>query len=105
MNELKECPFCGGKATISKTIDGMNWQIVCRGECRCMSAYFAQKEKAIAAWNRRPTPENKVYAEWIADEYEYNRCSECGFEHDSPEFVTPYCPHCGACMEQEEEHD
>lgn len=59
MDELKPCPFCGGKATISKTIDGMNWQIVCRGECRCMSAYFAQKEKAIATWNRRPAPENK----------------------------------------------
>lgn len=59
MNELKPCPFCGGKATISKTIDGMNWQIVCRGECRCTSAYFAQKENTVAAWNRRAAPENK----------------------------------------------
>ncbi|MFR5049414.1 MAG: Lar family restriction alleviation protein [Faecalispora sporosphaeroides] len=59
MDELKPCPFCGGKASIGKTIDGMNWQIVCRGECRCTSAYFAQKENAVAAWNRRPATENK----------------------------------------------
>lgn len=57
--KLLPCPFCGGKASIGKTIDGMNWQIVCRGECRCTSAYFAQKENAVAAWNRRPAPENK----------------------------------------------
>ncbi|WP_159459805.1 hypothetical protein [Scatolibacter rhodanostii] len=44
----------------------------------------------------------KAYAEWIPDEYGYAHCSECGYEHDSPEYVTQYCPGCGACMEQED---
>lgn len=24
------------------------------------------------------------------------------YEHDSPEYITPYCPHCGAKMDEEE---
>lgn len=39
------------------------------------------------------------HGEWMPDDYEYNRCSECGYEHDTPEYVTPYCPGCGAKME------
>lgn len=41
------------------------------------------------------------HGEWIADDYECNHCSECGYEHDVPEYVTPYCPGCGAKMEGE----
>ena len=37
---------------------------------------------------------------WVADKYEYCRCSECGWEWDEPEMVTPYCPSCGARMEE-----
>lgn len=47
----------------------------------------------------------KVYGEWIKDDYGYFyrfHCSECGHEHDSPEYITPYCPHCGAKMDEEE---
>ena len=44
----------------------------------------------------------KVYGEWIEDDYGYFHCSECGYEHDSPEYITPYCPHCGAKMDEEE---
>ena len=36
--------------------------------------------------------------EWIEDDYAFNRCSECGYEFDSPEIKTPYCPNCGAKM-------
>ena len=43
--------------------------------------------------------DEQVYGEWIEDDYSYFHCSQCGYEHDSPEYVTPYCPHCGACME------
>ena len=42
------------------------------------------------------------HGEWIPDNYEYNHCSECGYEHDSSEYVTPYCPNCGAKMDLEE---
>ena len=40
------------------------------------------------------------HGEWIPDDYEYNHCSECSYEHESPEYVTPYCPNCGAKMEE-----
>lgn len=40
-----------------------------------------------------------TYGEWIADVNGYNRCSACGWEWDDPEYVTPYCPHCGAEMD------
>lgn len=42
------------------------------------------------------------YGEWIEDAYSYFHCSECGYEHDSPEYITPYCPNCGAKMDEEE---
>ena len=41
--------------------------------------------------------------EWIEDDYAFNRCSECGYEFDSPEIKTPYCPNCGAKMDNEED--
>lgn len=44
----------------------------------------------------------KAYGMWIEDDYGYFHCSECGYEHDSPEYITPYCPHCGANMDEEE---
>ena len=43
---------------------------------------------------------------WIADDYMYYHCSECGYEHDNPEYTTPFCPGCGAKMDKEEQnHD
>ena len=45
------------------------------------------------------------YAEWIPDDYEYNHCSGCGFEHDTPEYVTPFCPLCGAKMDEDIENE
>lgn len=39
------------------------------------------------------------YGEWIEDAYGYFHCSECGFEFDEPENVTPFCQSCGARME------
>lgn len=39
------------------------------------------------------------YGEWIEDDYAYNRCSACGWEWDDREYVTPYCPNCGARMD------
>ncbi|MDO5399309.1 MAG: hypothetical protein Q4G33_15450 [bacterium] len=39
------------------------------------------------------------HGKWIPDDYMYYRCSECGYEHDTPEYITPFCPHCGAKMD------
>ena len=40
-----------------------------------------------------------VHGHWIDDSYGFYHCSECGWEWDYPEMVTPYCPHCRARMD------
>ncbi len=57
-----------------------------------------EKLAEIPAADVRP----ERYGQWIEDEYAYNRCSECGFEYEGPEYVTPYCPNCGAKMDGED---
>lgn len=55
--ELKECPFCGGKAKVTRTIyyefyvrclnTGMN-------DCRLMpQTFLGRRKEAIEAWNTR----------------------------------------------------
>ena len=62
MDELKSCPFCGGKL-IEKNIaiqydeSGLNrvrdfFSAVC-SECGCRTAKFYNWNSAIIAWNRR----------------------------------------------------
>lgn len=41
------------------------------------------------------------HGEWISDDCGYYHCSECGFEYDEQEQISPYCPHCGAKMDKE----
>ncbi|WP_418830660.1 zinc-finger-containing protein [Ruminococcus sp.] len=43
-----------------------------------------------------PAVETQGRGEWIPDDYAYYHCSECGYEQDEPEYVSPYCPKCGA---------
>ena len=71
-NEIKPCPFCGGKYTVNLSdcsecfscvdeppCDGCNWVkhlIVCNvnlGGCGAASGLYDTEEKAIEAWNRR----------------------------------------------------
>lgn len=43
-------------------------------------------------------PEQKM-GEWVYGEFDIPHCSICG--HDvMPNMVSPYCPHCGAKMEE-----
>ena len=58
MNELKECPFCGSKAELMLASDN-GWVVACQGECEAQTCSWVAPKNAIAAWNRRPTPENK----------------------------------------------
>ena len=66
MPELKECPFCGGKAEL-KT--GVAWNsyptayIIC-GNCQARTATYTDDKcngsglfEAIGAWNRRSDPD------------------------------------------------
>ena len=65
MNELKPCPFCGGKAAVvSAQISGV-WFIRCKSctamigrktktiSTLCGKEYFETREAAEIAWNRR----------------------------------------------------
>lgn len=59
MKELKECPFCGAKATIHKTLQEA-WMVSCdkqyksNKEPHCgASIVLPNKDDAIRAWNRR----------------------------------------------------
>lgn len=64
------------------------------------------EEKAVEKWNRRADTETSVtYGDWVYGENGYAHCSECGYEHESPEYVTPFCPGCGARMDEEEQNE
>lgn len=105
--KLKECPFCGSKSVVIEDnpdiITGEeDWLIICNG---CESAFLGSndaipctKAELVDRWNSRAGTE-RVSGEWIEDDYGYNRCSECGYEHELPEKKTPYCPGCGANMD------
>ena len=67
MAELKECPFCGGEADIDEiagnpdTDEPYAWEVGCK---KCNIGWYEEtKEKAIAMWNRRAAPENKLTLE------------------------------------------
>lgn len=59
-DELKPCPFCGGKAMYYWCAGpiGINGKpevqhcILCVG-CKATSLWSVDKQKAVAAWNRR----------------------------------------------------
>lgn len=65
MDELKPCPFCGGKAKIINYIDSRFFPTVNKAYVKCIKCHssgdvFKQKnnsidyiEEAIEAWNRR----------------------------------------------------
>ena len=91
--KLKPCPFCGGEATFMRYSAGS----IGAGCRKCAIMFFVlngNELKAAEAWNRRA----EQTGEWLEDEYGYCRCSRCGYEHDQPETITPYCPECGARM-------
>lgn len=73
--ELKPCPFCGGETAELITCKEVNCHnedcesccamtiAVCcnmiKGGCGAVGGYYAEREEAIKAWNRRADDENK----------------------------------------------
>lgn len=98
--KLKPCPFCGGYPNVEYVDDKTQVYMVC-SECGIEQDLYKSLDKALEAWNRRVI-EEVHYGKWSEDDYGYYHCFECGFEHDSPEYTTLYCPECGAKMEVEE---
>ncbi len=60
--DLKPCPFCGGKAVISKIVGlwivGCNHDFLCYGNINHVTLLHITQEQAIEAWNRRADDEN-----------------------------------------------
>lgn len=52
--ELKACPFCGGKPALSTDADIDVWRLECSNAgCWIQTRSYRTKDTAIAAWNRR----------------------------------------------------
>lgn len=49
--------------------------------------------------NNMPPAIVRKHGKWIEDDYGYNSCSNCRYEFDESDYKTPYCPECGAEME------
>lgn len=123
MNELRPCPFCGGRAVdLHATYYGggerrnkprVAFYVRC-GACGARGPMFKargegfspiserdhdrQRARALDAWNRRAERTCRMGAP-IDGEY---RCSECGYlqketyRHDKGWDKPRYCSHCGA---------
>lgn len=54
--QLKPCPFCGGKAVLRHFYPAfgarMRSKVICK-KCRCNSGEWGRTDKAVEAWNRR----------------------------------------------------
>ncbi len=49
---LKPCPFCGGKAVLNTGYPMGLWTVRCN-ECRGKISRYHSRKEAEAAWNRR----------------------------------------------------
>ena len=118
MDKLRPCPFCGGKAVmISEPITHDRFLVACknRGDmCKCepCTNWFATREEAAEAWNRRVNDAPVRRGHWIGEGdgyadgelvYDVWNCSECDYciddGTDDPECLPKYCPGCGAKMD------
>lgn len=55
MVELKACPFCGGEAELRGHKAPEFWVGCSKMGCKATTEGFGDQERAIAAWNTRPT--------------------------------------------------
>lgn len=52
------CPFCSEDSKIKVVTTGVTFKIRC-GKCGAQTKVFDNKEDAIAAWERRPSNDDK----------------------------------------------
>ena len=128
MDELKPCPFCGGKAEFVRTAIKTKGSWCDAVYVRCTNCdsrsnrvlYSAKMHKndseyreAQESWNRRynnsiPATDVApvVHGEWLLKQNDVSMCCECSscghyprFNKDHFEFLSLYCPNCGAKMD------
>lgn len=103
--ELKDCPFCGGKAyRVYGGDDEKPIEYVMCTSCHAMTEALPTVEEVAERWNRREERTCRI----IEDMCGLAHCSECGYEfypYDCsgiPEEGVPYeydgryCKNCGA---------
>lgn len=58
-------------------------------------------------WVSKDEVVKRKEAHWIGDELDFFYCSNCKWDWDSSDYVTRYCPNCGAKMTGKEamKHD
>ena len=57
---LKRCPFCGGKAKLTDLTKAPESWVECT-ECGARTRFFSNSEEdAVSAWNARPIDDDKV---------------------------------------------
>lgn len=100
MDELRPCPFCGGKPVAIETHPGAGF-IECT-QCGCaMDEYEAGDPETLTKhWNRRAERTCHIdmpVIDWETGETDYV-CSACGFSADPQDWAETYdyCPRCGA---------
>lgn len=59
-NNLKPCPFCGGKAKIFMTMGKSGYGVECENNCIFFFGQFVTCKHAIEAWNRRAGEESNA---------------------------------------------
>ena len=99
MDELKPCPFCGGKPERVYKSSGQTTHIECTG-CKAQFPKSTMSNRYDEAWNTRVerTCHNTSYR---LDESRFH-CSECEFgcwvkdASDGRDKPPSYCPNCGA---------
>lgn len=85
MEELKPCPFCGGRP-VEHYPGGTAYGIECE-DCHIGTSYVCldQHEKAIEAWNRREYELERDELLDIADEMEsFSEREYCAYGIDEP---------------------
>lgn len=97
---LKTCPLCGNDASLHTVdLDDRNWIVECKN-CRLQTSWCGDKNAAVEKWNtRKSEKEAPATGEWVYGEYDIPHCSECGTEVKE---ISPFCPQCGARMEEDE---
>lgn len=110
---LLPCPFCGGKALITRFEQGIDAYYVVCGNPKCLAGigFELPEAEAIAAWNTRTERTCKPQGEWErvsqTQEIRHIYC-ECGeyfgaderdsfpFAIETKAYLPNYCQNCGA---------
>ena len=96
--KLKPCPFCGGKASIHKWKYADDYDVTCESCGVMVDKNYMSEAEAAEAWNTRA--ERHGYWKQATPFVDTIECSECGYQWPEPDFASPYCPDCGARMDE-----